>query len=226
MTEIVGFSKKINSYKEKMTIVALIIIGAIVIGLQTQELRDFFGKVAGLMAFIAFIPYILSIIRRETRPSITTWWIWAVLGAMELSSYHSLEAKFSIWAPVAYALGPFVVAIISLKYGEWSRDKWELLLNIACFMGAAVGVIVWWKFTAEVAMFTFLIMDLAAALPTLKKSQRNPEEEDIFAWLITLSGGLLNLVAIESWDFAKAGYPVYVVIIYVAVVILLLRKRR
>src|SRR5688572_11025851 len=90
------------------------------------------GKVAGVVSFVAFVPYILAILRGETKPNRATWWIWTVVGFMLGASYYSSGANNTIWVPVSYIVGPLVTALLSIKYGEggWNRfDK-------GCLLGA------------------------------------------------------------------------------------------
>ena len=81
------------------------------------------GVFAGIISMIAFVPYIISILKKETQPSRASWIIWTVVALMILSSYKMSGAVETIWVPVSYFLGPFVVAILSVKYGVggWTR---------------------------------------------------------------------------------------------------------
>src|SRR5258707_594803 len=104
-----------------------------------EDLRPLIGQVAGALALAGFVPYVVSILRRQTVPSRTTWWIWTVVGAMLCASYYAAGARESIWVPVGYALGPLVTALLALRYGEggWSR------FDRACLAGSALSLVLW-----------------------------------------------------------------------------------
>jgi hypothetical protein len=164
------------------------------------------GKVAGIVSFIAFLPYILAILRGQTKPNRATWWIWTVVGFMLGASYYSSGANHTIWVPVSYVIGPLIVAVLSIRYGEggWSR------FDRICLFGAAISAILWWLFSSPlVALLINLFIDLMGALPTIRKAYYKPESEDRTAWGLFFTGNAVNLFAVETWTFAISIYPIY-----------------
>lgn len=186
-----------------------------------NETAALFGKVAGAVSLLAFVPYIVSILRRQSRPNRATWWIWAVLGTLLGASYYASGATHTVWVPVSYFVGPLTVAVLSVRYGEggWSRfDRW-------CLVGAGVSLVLWWAFsTPLVALVLLLTIDLAGGLPTIRKSYLDPESEDSLTWCLFLAGNTLNLFAVTTWSFALASYPVYMFLGSGVITVLVLRK--
>ena len=174
-----------------------------------SNLTETAGMVAGILTLLSFIPYIISILRKKTRPNRASWFIWTVVGFMCGASYYSAGASHTICVPVSYMIGPFFTAILSLKYGEggWTRfDRGCLLVA-----GASLGL--WWVFNSPlVALVINLIIDFMGALPTIRKSYYEPEKEDKTAWAMGFMGNTANLFAVERWSFAIAVYPVYMFI--------------
>lgn len=164
------------------------------------------GKVAGIISLAAFVPYLLAILRGETKPNRATWWIWTVVSFMLLASYYSSGAKNTIWIPIVYAISSLTTAILSIKYGEggWTRfDRY-------CLLGAGVSVVLWWMFSSPlIALLINLFIDFMGALPTIRKSYYEPESEDRTAWALFFTGNIINLFAVENWTFAIAVYPIY-----------------
>lgn len=164
------------------------------------------GKVAGITALAALVPYILAILRGETKPNRATWWIWTVVGFMLGASYYSSGANHTIWVPVSYIIAPIIVAILSIKYGVggWTRfDRY-------CLLGAGVSVVLWWMFSSPlVALLINLFIDLMGALPTIRKAYYEPESENFTAWVLNFAANTINLFAIERWTFAIAVYPIF-----------------
>lgn len=164
------------------------------------------GKAAGIISFIAFIPYIVSILRKKTVPNRASWWIWAIVGFMLAGSYYSSGAEHTIWVPVSYAVGPLITAILSIKYGEggWTVfDRW-------CVTGAVVSLIPWFLFNSPlIALLINLFIDFLGALPTIRKAYRKPEDEDRLAWILFFTGNTINMLSVGRLDFAIVVYPVY-----------------
>lgn len=164
------------------------------------------GKVAGIISLIAFLPYILAILRGQTKPNRATWWIWTIVGFMLGVSYHSSGANHTIWVPVSYIIGPLIIAILSIKYGEggWTR------FDRNCLLGAGVSVVLWWIFSSPfIALLINLFIDFMGALPTIRKAYNKPESEDRTAWALFFTGNTANLFAVEKWTFAISIYPIY-----------------
>lgn len=164
------------------------------------------GLVAGILSLAAFIPYILAILRKETKPSRASWWIWTVVGFLLGASYYSSGANHTIWVPVSYIVGPFATAILSLKYGEGGWNRFDRI----CIFGAGASVVLWWMLSSPlVALVINLFIDFMGALPTIRKSYYEPEGENRTAWTLFFTGNTVNLFAIEAWTFAIAAYPIY-----------------
>ncbi len=186
------------------------------------EISALAGRTAGLLSLAAFVPYVLAILRGETRPNRATWWIWTVVGFLLGSSYYASGAQHTIWVPVSYVVGPLVTALLSLRYGEggWTRfDRY-------CVAGAGLSLVLWWIFqTPMIALLINLSIDFLGALPTIRKSYLEPAGEDRVAWALFWAGNIANLFAVERWTFAIAVYPVYMFLASGAIALLVLRPR-
>lgn len=169
------------------------------------------GVVAGLITLGGFIPYILSIFKRETIPNCASWWIWTVIGIIVGSAYYvATDNYYPIWVPLSYIIGPLFVAILSLKYGE---GEYLGKLDIFCLIGALVSLLLWvLSQSALVALCFLLIIDIFGAIPTFIKSYYYPLSENLTAWLLFSFGSILNLFSITQWDFASVAYPIYLAI--------------
>lgn len=169
--------------------------------------KEFMGIIAGVLSFSAYFLYITTTIFGKTKPNRATWWILTLIGLMIASSYYAIGARATIWVAISYVLGPLIIAILSIKYGEGKKletlDKW-------CLGVAIISAFVW--YLTKSAIFAFCInifLDFIGLIPTIKKSYLRPEGEDRIAWTIESLAGALNIFAIERWIFSIAFYPVY-----------------
>lgn len=163
------------------------------------------GIIAGVLALAGYIPYIYSIIAGNTRPNRATWFIWTIIGGLLAFSYLAEGDQNSIWLPIGYFLGPLIVAILSLRYGyaEWTR------LDTACIIAAAISIVPWvLSDNATITLIINLVIDSTGAIPTLVKTYREPETEDLTAWGVFFAANTIQLFAISMWNLA-ALYPIY-----------------
>jgi uncharacterized protein with PQ loop repeat len=187
-----------------------------------MNIQNMLGPVAGLISLLGFIPYIVEIWRGKTRPNRATWWIWTVVGAMLCASYYASGARHSIWVPISYTVGPFITALLSLKYGEGGFDRFDQ----RCLAIALLSLVAWWLIRAPLLVLVMNIgVDLMGALPTLRKAYRAPETESGLSWGIFLVANALNVCAIGTWSAATALYPIYLVALSGILVALLSRHR-
>lgn len=174
-----------------------------------MSIPEIIGIASGLLAFSSYFFYIPAIISGRTKPNRASWWIWGGIGVLIVASYYSSGARGTIWVPLSEAIGPAIIALLSIKFGEggWTPlDKW-------CLVGAGIGTLLWW-FTnsALIGLVFYLSVDFMAVIPTVKKSLHRPEHEDKNAWGLAFAGQLLNLLAVEKVVFSILLYPIYMVI--------------
>ena len=164
------------------------------------------GKIAGVLAVLAYIPYIYAIIRRKTSPNRATWFIWAFVSFIMLISYYLSGARSTIWLPLGYAIGSSVIAILSIRCGE---GGWTIF-DRSCLLGAGLSVVLGFVLkNPQVVLFTNILNDFFGMLPTIKKSYLRPHNENELAWIMFFAGSVANVVAIDNWNFSIATYPVF-----------------
>lgn len=191
--------------------------------LASLTFTEIAGIFAGILEFLAFFLYIISIVKGKTVPNRATWFVLTVVGFAIAVSYYASGARDTMWVPVVYAVGPFIIFLLSIKKGEggWSLfDRFSLV-------GAFMSLILWWiSGSALVALLFNISIDFFGMLPTVKKSYYNPKSEEGFPWLISSFSGVVNIFAIENLSFSIIIYPVYILFINGLVTGLLYLRRR
>lgn len=200
------------------------IINVVIFNFDFGNIKIILGIIAGIIALLAYIVYIISIFKGGSKPNRATWWIWAFMGLILALSYDLSGASNTVWVPYVEFLGPFSIALLSLKYGEGGLgNKTDLI----CLLGAIVSIILWVIFNNPViALVTNLAIDSFAIVPTIKKSYLRPEGEDFWAWFGTGLADTLNLFAVERFTFAILVYPIYMLVSDLIIIIILLFKKK
>jgi len=167
------------------------------------------GIVAGILAIGGYVPYIISILRGKTRPERATWLIWTIVGGLLAFSFLASGDKNAIWVPMGYFLGPFITALLSIRYGYtvWSK------LDTFCVIAALLSILPWvFSKDATLTLLINVFIDSTGALPTVIKTYREPETEDLTAWIVFFIANTLELFAIQQWNIASV-YPVYLFVL-------------
>lgn len=183
---------------------------------------QFFGIAAGLVAFLAFVPYVISIFHGKTKPERATWFIWLIVGIVILVSYISSGAKDTIWVALSYVVAPLVVVILSIKYGVggWTR------LDKICLSLVACSLLLWSVFkSSEMALYLNIGIDFLGAVPTVFKTYKDPRSESQLAWGVSLISSVLNIFAIDQLNFSVVVYPIYMFCLMVTMFVLVNRRK-
>lgn len=181
------------------------------------------GRIAGVISLLGSLPYVVAVLRRKARPNRATWLIWTAVGGLLFASYDSSAGGSARWVPLSDAIGPAMIAVLSLRYGEGGFTRFDL----GCLLLAAVSVVGWvLTGSALVALGINLFIDLLGALPTMRKAYADPASESALTWRIFFFGNVLNLLAIERWNLGSAAYPLHVVFVSGIVNVLLIAGGR
>ncbi len=157
---------------------------------------------AGVLFIIGFIPYIISILQKETKPAKATWIIWASLNIITiLGMYYEHAINGQMLGAVG---GAITVTLLSLRYGVpgWTKmDKF-------CLVGAIIGIALWQIFdNPTLGIVTSCIVAFIGSIPTFASAWENSGRENKFAWAIWWISCIFAIIAIPKWTLADAMPP-------------------
>ena len=188
-----------------------------------HEIASIAGKLAGIISLSAYAPYILSILRKKTKPNRASWIIWAIVSTIIALSYREAGASYAFLAPVGYVVGSTIVFILSIRHGVGGWTPFDR----KCLIGAAISLVLWWAFNSPMsALLINLFINLLGTLPTLRKVWYQPGTESKVAWCLFSLGSIVNLFAVENWTFAMAVYPVSMIFLIGIVTVPVLWPKR
>ena len=183
-----------------------------------MNVSELLGQAAAIMALVAAVPYIRSILQGRTKPNRASWLIWVMVNYSLVFSYHFSGATTTIWINMVYVITSSAVFLLSLKYGVGGYTR----LDIFCLVGATLGLLLWWLTNNPVtALYLNVLMDAFGFLPTLKKGYLKPQTENKLAWTISAFANVLNVLALTTWQFRIAFFPVYNLIFNTIMAVLL-----
>jgi|SRR3989344_6752973 len=184
----------------------------------------FFGIVAGILSFLPCPLYVYDMFKKKTKPDRVTWWILALTTGMIAITYHAIGARETIWFPIGYTASFLVIAILSVRYGEGPIELHTL--DRVCLVGALIAAFIWLLLDAPfIALIVALLTEFIGLIPTAVKAYKRPESESTSSWTLTTVASFLNLLALESWTFVLALYPVYVFVTNLPITYFIIRPR-
>lgn len=174
------------------------------------------GITAGILFLVAFAPYILAIVRNQTKPARASWIIWACLDSITIAALYQEEAING--QLIGAVTGAWIIVILAFIYGTpgWSK------LDVFCLVGAAFGIGLWWYLQSPLAgAIVSLSVVFIGAIPTFVSAWKDPSKEDKLAWFIFWLSCVFAVAAIPRWTIADAMQPLVFLLIESIMVYLL-----
>lgn len=187
------------------------------------DYKTILGIVAVVIGLISYVPYYRDILRGATKPHPFSWFAFALMLGITFFAQLVTGAGAGAWVNGVSAIAVFGIAVLSVLkgYREITTFDWF------CFAGALLGIILWRvtndPFTAVVIV---TITDTIAFAPTFRKAYLKPHEET--ASLFAFSGAkyAVSLFALSIFNPTTALFPAVLVLSNLALVFLLIFRRR
>jgi hypothetical protein len=186
------------------------------------KLQLIFSLLGSIFTVLCFVPYIITTLQGKTKPNRATWWVWGINGSVLCLGNLAAGADYTMLPLICAVVAQLCVAILSIKHGEGGWNPFDR----RCLIASGISFILWQILNYDIiAIILPLLIDILAALPTLKKSYYNPETEDLLTYILYAVGGVFTVLAIQNWSFEIFITPLYVLLINVVIVLLLTRHK-
>ncbi len=172
------------------------------------SLKLAFSVVAIALTFVAFVPYIRSILAGATKPHVFSWVIWGTTTVIVF--FAQLEAKGGIGAwPIGISgvITTFIAWLAFIKRSDISITRTDWL-----FFFSALLSLPFWYFTSDPlwAVVVLTIVDLLGFGPTIRKAYDFPHEENIPFFVLFMARNTFALLALEHYSVATVLFPLSV----------------
>jgi len=185
-------------------------------------IKEIFGLIALIIAFISFFPYLKDIFAKKTTPHIYSWLIWAILQTV---ATVAILRENSFWSAIGVAslgLVSLTVFLLSFKYGT----KNITLFDTACLAGALIAISFWiFANNVFVSIILITIIDFIAFLPTYRKGYEEPYSETIFLFICSAISNLFSFLSITHYSIVSSLYVSSLVLTNMMFVIMVLLRR-
>ena len=186
-------------------------------------LKDIISALAIALTLFAFLPYIASTWRGQTRPHVFSWVIWGITTFIVFLAQVKDGGGAGAWPIGVSGVITIGVAIVAyLKRADISITRLDTLFFIA-----AVSAVPLWYFTADpmwaVAILT--VVDLLGFGPTLRKAFHFPHEENLTFFGLFLLRNLLVILALEHYSVTTLLFPAAVALACLLLILLIGYRR-
>ena len=185
--------------------------------------KTLLGWFSVIFTILSVAPYFYFIFTNKIKPHVFSWFIWFMLTAIAYFASTSAGAGPGAWATATICISCFFITLLSLKKGEKHITKTDW----ASFITALLALPLWY-FTNDPLWSIILVslIDVLGYLPTMRKSFYKPYEESAFTHSIGVVKYIFALMALDTWAVATWFNPVAISSANIALVVLLLVRRK
>jgi hypothetical protein len=172
---------------------------------MTQIVKEVLSVIAIALTFIAFIPYIRSILQGKTKPHAFSWIIWASVTFIVFLAQLADKGGAGAWPIGVSGIITLYVAILAyLKKSDSIITKKDWLFFIT-----AMTALPFWYFTSNPlwAVIILTTVDLLGFAPTFRKAYSYPYEEQLTFFTIIASRNLIVIMALEHYSLTTVLFP-------------------
>jgi hypothetical protein len=172
---------------------------------------------------LGYIPYWITIIKKDTTPTISSWVIWSALDTVLLLSMFSKGTLTG--QMIGATIGSVTTLFITLRYGKMVWKQFDLY----CLAGG-VGGILFWIFLSDptACIIINLIVVSAAGVRTMISAWNAPYSENLPGWSLWFLACLPALSAelmTPHWGWMDIAQPATFLVTESIMVLILLRRR-
>jgi len=185
--------------------------------------KELLSSIAIALTFIAFVPYISSILRNKTQPHAFSWVIWASVTFIIFLAQLADGGGAGAWPIGVSGIITFFVAILAyLKKSDHMIVKKDWVFFIM-----AMSAIPFWYITSNPlwAVVILTTVDLLGFAPTLRKAYSYPDEEQLTFYTLIACRNLVATVALEHYSLTTMLFPVATAIACIFLIQMVIYRR-
>lgn len=185
--------------------------------------KELYSTIAIALTFIAFIPYIRSILKNEIKPHVFSWVIWGSTTFIVFLAQLEDGGGYGAW-PIG------VSGIITLYVAFLAYTK-KADTNITpidwCFFTLAMASIPIWYFMSDPmgAVILLTVIDLLGFGPTVRKAYAHPFQENVTFFLIFLTRNVAAIMALEHYSITTTLFPAAIAVACLMLVMIIIFRR-
>lgn len=161
--------------------------------------------VASIIAFGNLIYYLIATHKGHTKPHLYTWLIWGIVTVVVAYTQFSSKGGAGSMITAIIAFNCFAIALLAYFKGE----KEFTLSDKLCLGGCIISIAIWPIFQAPLLSLVMVtIIDTLGFYPTLRKSYKNPHQENIISFSMYGFTYFLSLFALEKINLLTTLYPI------------------
>lgn len=185
--------------------------------------KEILSLIAIAITFIAFYPYITSIIKGKTKPHVFSWVIWGITTFVVFLAQLEADGGVGAWPiGVSGIITIFIALLAFIKRADITITKIDWLFFIS-----AISSLPLWFFTSDPlwAVVILTTVDVFGFAPTIRKTYNNPYSESLVFFFLFAIRNMIVLVALESYSITTILFPAVIGMACLLLIVMMILRR-
>lgn len=186
--------------------------------------KEIFSGIAIALTFVAFVPYIRSILQGKIKPHVFSWVIWGSTTFVVFLAQLAGEGGAGAWPIGVSGIITIYIAILAyIKKSDSTITRTDWLFFIV-----AMTSLPFWYFTSDPlwAVVILTTVDVVGFGPTVRKAYAFPFEEQLTFFGIMVARNLTSIMALEHYSPTTYLFQVATGVACLVVILMVAYRRR
>lgn len=186
--------------------------------------KELLSAAAIALTFVAFLPYIRSILQGVTKPHVFSWVIWGATTFVVFLAQLVDKAGVGAW-PIGVS-GIITLYVAFLAYIKKS-DTVITTIDWMFFILSMTSLPLWY-FTSDPlwAVVILTTVDVMGFGPTFRKAYRHPFDEQLRFFVILAVRNLISILALEHYSQTTVLFPAVIASACLVFILMVMYRRR
>ena len=167
--------------------------------------KEFLSAVAIAITFIAFFPYIRSIMQGQIEPHVFSWVIWGSTTFVVFLAQLEDNGGAGAWPiGVSGIITLFIALLAYIKRSDITITRTDWVFFIL-----AISSLPFWYFTSDPlwAVVILTTVDVLGFVPTVRKAYLAPYSESLLFFSLFTVRNLIVIIALENYSVTTVLFP-------------------
>ena len=186
--------------------------------------KELLSAVAIALTFIAFFPYIRSILNGTIKPHVFSWVIWGATTFVVFLAQLEDHGGAGAWPIGVSGIITILIALLAyLKRADITITKTDWL-----FFVSAMSSLPFWYLTSDPlwAVVILTTVDVLGFGPTVRKAYAFPHSESLLFFALFTARNLIVIMALENYSITTVLFPAVIAVACVLLMAMVAYRRR
>ena len=186
--------------------------------------KEILSTIAIIITLVAFVPFIRSILKDETKPHVFSWVIWgSTTFIIALAQFSDNAGVGALPIALSGVISIYVAILSYVKMNDHTITKFDW----SVFFVAMSAIPLWYVTSNPLwAVLVLTTIDSLGFIPTLRKAYYYPEEENLTFYVLMSIRNFVVIMALEYYSLTTILFPLVMNIMGIWLIGLIVYRRR